>query len=134
MIDVTGRLIDEAQRIAANVDSTAVALEQAMRAEADAKGTMLAAKQAYSDAESEARYDAMINADGRNAEARAAQVDRALIAARNGGELAGAWRQMTGAQRSHDAARLNLETATMRHKATCTVADLQAAMLRAVAR
>jgi hypothetical protein len=131
---VTGRLIDEAQRIAANVDTTAAALERAMQTEADAKGAMLAAKQAYSDAESEARYDAMINADGRNAEARAAQVDRALIAARNGGELAGTWQLMNTAQRTHDAAKLALEQAILRHKATCTVADLQAAMLRAVAR
>ena len=134
MIDVTDRLIQEAQRIAATLDSTATALEQAMSAEADAKGAMLAAKQAHADSEAEIRFDAVTNANGKNAEARAAEVDRALIAARNGGALAGTWQLLNTAQRHHDAAKLALETAIVRHKATCAVAELQSAMLRAVAR
>ena len=134
MIDVTDRLIQEAQRIAATLDSTATALEQAMSAEADAKRTAIEAKQVYEGAESESRYDAMLNANGSNAETRKAAVDRALIAARNSGELAQVWRYMLAAQGSHDAAKLALETAIVRHKATCAVAELQSAMLRAVAR
>lgn len=134
MIDVTGRLIEEAQRIASNVDATATALENAMRAEADAKRTGIEAKQAYEDAEAESRYEAMLNANGSNAEIRKAGVERTLMAARNGGELAGTWRYMLAAQGHHETARVALDMAIMRYKATCIVADLQAAMLRAVAR
>lgn len=131
MID---NLIADGRRVSAAVGETAGRLEAAMLKESDAKRSAVEAKQAYTDAEAETRYEAIINANGKNAEARSAEVDRALIQARNAGALAADWRRLNAAQRDHDAAKMALEQAVVAHKATCIVAELQSAMLRAVAR
>lgn len=109
-------------------------LELAIEAEAAARRTAKEAKEGYDATEVEFVAETLPACDAKNAEGRKAQLDAALVAARNAGTLAGPWARMNAAAYAWDDAKMALEQAAKRFRATESAADLTAAMLRAATR
>jgi len=106
-------------------------LELALENEAAKRRTARELRQMYDEAEAEFLAEATFNANGSNAEKRKAEVDAALVKARQSGKLARLWAQATAAAYDADDAKAALEQAAKRFRATEAAADLTAAMLRA---
>lgn len=131
---LTDRMVDDADSVKAQLFAAERDLALAMERELTSRQMYAGLKQSYQDAEAEIAFELQMNADGKNAEQRKAQVDIGLIRARNEGPLTGAWRRMIGAQNEADAAKLALDQMARRYRAIETVADLTTAQLRAVSR
>ena len=119
-------------------------LELAIEAEATARRTAKEARESYEAAEAEFEAEAMnrdrsvTNGDGK---AKSPTVDQIkalvkaeLTQARSTGTLAAAWTRMNAASYEAEDAKMALEQASKRFRATESAADLTAAMLRAATR
>jgi len=109
-------------------------LELAIEAEAAARRTAKEARENYEAAEVEFTAETLPACDAKNAEGRKAQMDAALVAARSTGTLAAAWARTNAAAYTWEDAKMALEQAAKRFRATESAADLTAAMLRAATR
>lgn len=132
-LSVVDALINEGRKISGAVYENARNLELAQDNECQCRRVAAEAKQAYQDAEAEVLAVAMLNADGKNAEQRKAQVDLVLIRSRQTGELALPYAVMVAADYQWQDAKMALEQAIARFSAVRHVADLHAQMLRAAA-
>ena len=108
--------------------------ELAVERETLARRTAKETRENYDAAEAEYVVEAMLMCDAKNAEGRKAQMDAALVAARRAGVLAQAWALANAAGYDAEDAKMALEQASKRFRATESAADLTAAMLRAATR
>lgn len=127
-------MIRTAEQIRDSLPVLARDLELAMERESLTRAAYVTAKRDYEDAEAEIAFELVHTADGRNAEARKAQVDIGLIRARADGALRTLWGRMLAAQADADAAKLACDQMARRFRATEAAADLTAAMLKAASR
>ena len=131
---LTETLLHDADAIRTSLQSAVRDLELAMERDSLTRRAHTAAKQDYQDAEAEIQFELVHTSDGKNAEARKAQVDVGLIRARNEGALRNEWRRMNAAQVEAEDAKLALDQATRRYRAVEAVAELTTAMLRSLSR
>lgn len=126
-------LVQEAMNISQVINRNETNLRMALEAEAQTRQAEKEARQAYEAAEAEVTFETMFNANGKNAETRKAEVEAALVAARRDGDLAGVWATLNAAIVEHEGAEMALEQMKVSFRAVSTAAELQAAMLRALA-
>lgn len=109
-------------------------LNLAVENEAAKRRTAKELRTAYEEAEAEFVAETLPTCDAKNAEGRKAQLDAALVAARNNGVLSRLWAQANAAAYDADDAKVGLEQCAKTYRATEAAAELTAAMLRAAAR
>lgn len=130
-------MIDDAQRIQVSVREDTLQIGLAMEQLASMRQACKMAKDAYDSAEAEFVFDlTMIDPAylaAKNADAREVVKDRALVKARQGGALAYPWRTLCECQTALDNAQLAYDQAESRFKAIRVCAELQSAMLLALA-
>lgn len=117
-------------------DSLGAAVEQlnlALENEAAKRRTAKELRQMYDEAEAEFVAETLPACDAKNAEGRKAQMDAALVKARQTGPLARLWAQANAAAYDAEDAKVGLEQCSKTYRATEAAAELTAAMLRAVA-
>lgn len=131
---LTDTLLKDAESVRNSLQSAVRDLELAMERDSIARRAYADAKLAYGDNEAEIQFELVHTSDGKNAEARKAQVDVGLIRARNDGALRNEWRRMNVAQTEADDAKLALDQATRRYRAIEAVAELTTAMLHSLSR
>jgi hypothetical protein len=127
-------MLREAESVREQLGVTVRDLELALENEARRRRLATDARQNNTDAEAEVTYELLLNADGKNAEQRRAAVEAALIRERTTGRLAFALGLLAETHAGHADAKLALEQATRRYRATETAAELTAAMLRPLGR
>ena len=131
---LTDTLLKDADSVRTQLTAAVRDLELAMERESITRRANVNAKQDYGDAEAEIQFELVHTVEGKNAEARKAQVDVGLIRARNEGALRKEWARMLAAQAEADDAKLALDQATRRYRAVEAVAELTTAMLRSLSR
>lgn len=131
---LTQTMIDAAESVKAQLATAVRDLELALERDGEARRRYSEAKQDYSDAEAEIRFEAVHTAEGKNAEQRGAAADRMMIEARTAGTLSPFWSRMLAAQSEADAAKIALEQMSKRYRAIEAVAELTTAQLRALSR
>jgi len=109
-------------------------LNLAVENEAAKRRTAKELRQMYEEAEAEFVAETLPACDAKNAEGRKAQLDAALVAARNNGPLSRLWAASTAAAYDADDAKVGLDQCAKTYRATEAAAELTAAMLRAAAR
>ena len=124
-------LLNSAHEVRNALGESVTNLELALENEAAKRRTAKELRSMYDEAETEFLAEAVFAADAKNAEGRKAQVDAALVKARQSGKLARLWAQANAAAYDADDAKVGLEQAAKRFRATEAAADLTAAMLRA---
>ena len=124
-------LLNSAHEVRNALGESVTNLELALENEAAKRRTAKELRSMYDEAEAEFLAEAVFAADAKNAEGRKAQVDAALVKARQSGKLARLWAQANAAAYDADDAKVGLEQAAKRFRATEAAADLTAAMLRA---
>ena len=124
-------LLNSAHEVRNALGESVTNLELALENEAAKRRTAKELRSMYDEAEAEFLAEAVFAADAKNAEGRKAQVDAALVKARQSGKLARLWAQANAAAYDADDAKTALEQAGKRFRATEAASDLTAAMLRA---
>ena len=124
-------LLNSAHEVRNALGESVTNLELALENEAAKRRTAKELRSMYDEAETEFLAEAVFAADAKNAEGRKAQVDAALVKARQSGKLARLWAQANAAAYDADDAKVGLEQAAKRFRATEAAADLTSAMLRA---
>jgi hypothetical protein len=109
-------------------------LNLALENEAAERRTAKELKTMYDEAEVEFTVEANAAATGSNAEKRKAEVEAALVKARQSGPLSRLWAQANAAAYNAADAKIGLDQCANRFRATEAAAELTAAMLRAAAR
>ena len=128
------QMIADAADIRNALHAAVTDLEMAIEAEATVRRTAKEARESYEAAEAEFVAETLPACDAKNAEGRKAQLDVALVAARRAGVLAATFARMNAAAYDSEDAKMALEQASKRFRATESAADLTAAMLRAATR
>ena len=131
---LTETLLRDADSVRTQLTAAVRDLELAMERDSLTRRAHTAAKQDYQDAEAEIQFELVHTSDGKNAEARKAQVDVGLIRARNDGALRKEWQRLLATQTEADDAKLALDQATRRYRAVESIAELTTAMLRSLSR
>jgi len=125
-------LVEEAAGIRQDMKECLRALEVEVIHDVAARRTVAVAKQAYQDAEAQAMFGIVINADGKNAEIRKAQIDAALMDARND-VLRATWAEYQAAIEVAESAKAALEMDARHFRALESMAELISASLRFLA-
>lgn len=131
---LTDRMVDDADSVKAQLFAAERDLALAMERELTSRQMYAGLKQSYQDAEAEIAFELQMNADGKNAEQRKAQVDIGLIRSRNDGALRSLWGRMVNAQYDAESAKVALEQMLRRYRAVEAAAELTTAMLHALGR
>lgn len=130
-------MMETAQSIQSALVEDANQFSLALEAVALARRARDNAKEVYAEQESGFLFDLTFGdedyAKAKNAEAREVVKDAKLIKARTCGPLMQAWRALTDAQNTLDAAEMSLTQADVRYKAVCVAAELQSSMMRLAA-
>lgn len=132
-------MVVEAEGLLQALADTATAFERAIDRQATARVAHQNAKADYDEAEAEFLAELAFGGEceeyaaAKNAEQRKLATDRALIRARQDGELSYVWQRMKNAEQVYEDERVAYDQLDARFKAQRVAADLQASMLRAAA-
>ena len=130
----TQTMVQEAGAVRSSLMEAMGDLTLAMENDMQAREAARNAKQNYEDGELEVAADALVNATGKNAETRKAEVDLILVRARQqGGALFALWHNSLNATYAAQDTSMALEQAKARFTAVKHATDLTAAMLNAMA-
>ncbi len=123
--------IVEAEELIDALREYADQLRLAIENEATKRRIAKEARQNYEALEAEVVAETLMNANGKNAEARKAELDAVLVKARATGNLARAWALMNATAYDAEDAKTGLEQAQTMFSACKHACDLKAMILRA---
>ena len=131
MLNPLNQTVTTAENILNALGNASQQLQLSIENEAQKRRVAKEARQNYEALEADVVAETLMNANGKNAEARKAELDSALVKARTTGSLARAWSLMNATAYDAEDAKTGLDQATVQFSATKHASDLVAAMLRA---
>ena len=131
MLNPLNQTVTTAENILNALGNASQQLQLSIENEAQKRRVAKEARQNYEALEADVVAETLMNANGKNAEARKAELDATLVKARTTGSLARAWSLMNATAYDAEDAKTGLDQATVQFSATKHASDLVAAMLRA---